>query len=326
MSERAHETTSAGASSSADLAGDYEALTTGVGVVSMERDVVEVVGPDALSYLQGQLSQEVATLAVGSSTLSLVLEPQGKLDALVRVTRTAEDRFVMDVDKGHGEDLLARLQRFKLRTKAEMRILEGWECVALRGPGSGAVIEALGAPDDVLVASFDWPGASGFDLLGPAVEAPAGVRLCGSAAWEAVRIEAGLPAMGIELSEKTIPAEAGLVAHTVSFTKGCYTGQELVARIDSRGEKVPRKLRGLTADRVLAPGTSLVIPAQDGVAEREVGIVTSSAYSPRLGPVALAYLRREVEPPATVTAVAGDDRVEVRVEVSVSALPLVAAH
>ena len=123
----------------------------------------------------------------------------------------------------------------------------------------------------------------------------------GPEAWEACRIESGIPVMGAELDERTIAAEAGLVERSVSFTKGCYTGQELVARLDARGSKVARRLCAVVADRSTpvdaVPGASLGLP---GV-ERPVGRCTSAALSPALDAVvALAYVHRSVSPPASV--------------------------
>lgn len=289
-----------------DLAADYEALRHGLGAVWVGRDVVAVAGPDAVGYLQGQLSQDIAALAVGASAPSLLLQPQGKVDAWLRVTRIAEGAFVLDVDGGWGGAVLARLARFKLRTKVELSPLE-WRCLALRGPGTAHLGDAAG--DGTAVPAF-WPGVAGVDLLGESVVVPPGARLCSLDALTALRVEAGVPAMGAELGERTIPAEAGLVEGSVSFTKGCYTGQELVARIDARGNRVPRRLRGVVVRR-RAQGSAGPLPPDaplppvgseltDG--ERVVGALTSVAVSPGLGAiVALAYVRREVEPPAELT-------------------------
>src|SRR5205807_10235557 len=167
--------------------------------------------------------------------------PQGKIDALVRVTRTGGDELLLDVDGGYGEAVVSRLARFKLRTKADIEALR-WRCLALRGPRLADL--DLGAHErDGLALAADWPGLTGVDLVGEDPAVPDGVPLCDLAALEAVRVEAGIPKMGSELTERTIPAETGLVERAVSFTKGCYTGQELVARIDARGSRVPRHLR-----------------------------------------------------------------------------------
>ena len=275
------------------LSEDYAALRERVGAVELARDVVTVSGPEAAGWLQGQLSQDVEALAAGDAALSLLLEPQGKLVAFLRVTRLADDRFLLDVDTGHGGAVVARLQRFKLRTRAEVEPCEGWRCIALRGPDAPAA--AAGGAAEVR-AVFPWPGLEGVDLLGPSAAVPPGVASCGHAAWEAVRIEAGLPVMGRELDERTIAAEAGLVGPAASFTKGCYTGQELVARIDARGSNTPRRLRGLLVDGDTPVPAGAAVHAGD----KPVGAVTSAALSPARGAVALAFVRREVEPPAPV--------------------------
>jgi folate-binding protein YgfZ len=274
------------------------------------RDIVLVSGRDAIDYLQGQLSQDVASLAVGDSARSFVLAPAGKVDAWVRATRTAGDEVLLDVDAGAGEALAARLRRFLLRTEADIAPL-AWQCVALRGPGAREVGQrAAAAQEGVLAVPAGWPGIEGVDLLGPVVAAPDGVPQVDAAAYEAARIRAGVPAMGAELTEATIPAEAGqwVVDASVSFTKGCFTGQELVARIDSRGGNVPRRLRRLESSGPPLPAGAPVVV--DGT---EVGTVTSGSASTDGGAVALAYVRRVVEPPAAAGVGAGADLVPVTV-------------
>jgi tRNA-modifying protein YgfZ len=267
------------------------------GAVPLERDAVLVTGTEAVSYLQGQLSQDVEALGVGESMPSLLLQPSGKVDAWLRVSRTADDELVLDTEAGHGEAVLGRLQRFKLRTKVELaaRRWSGW---ALRGP---SIERREGVSPAVLALPTGWPGVAGVDLLGDQVSLPAGLDELAPAALEALRIECGVPAMGAELTDATIPAEAGkwLIDASVSFTKGCYTGQELVARIDSRGGNVPRPLRGLRVD-----GDPVAVGAPVTVDGNEVGQVTSSAASAVLGAIALAPMARTVEVGAQV--VVGD--------------------
>jgi folate-binding protein YgfZ len=291
-----------------DLTEDYWALRKDAGAVWLPRDFVHVAGPDAVTFLQGQLSQDVENLDAGASTWSFLLQPQGKVDALLRVTRTGDDRFVLDTDAGWGEGAVERLNRFKLRIKCDVEPLP-WRCLAVRGPRAHDVAEGF--------AAADWPGLPGTDLCGEELVVPAALRLCDLQAYEAVRVEAGVPVMGREIDEKTIPAETGIVERAVSFTKGCYTGQELVARIDSRGGNVPRHLRGIVV------GTNVVPPAGATVEVdgKEVGALTSVAESlERRAPVALAYVRRAVEPPADVTVTWEGGSAPGRVE----ALPLVA--
>ena len=208
------------------------------------RDTVRVHGPDAATYLQGQISQDVDTLAVGATAWSLVLQPNGKVAAWFRLHRVAPDDFLLDIDAGFAGVLVARLERFKLRTDATIEIV-----------------------DTPIPHPVEWPGVT-------------------ESADDEQRIRAGMPRMGRELTEDTIPGEGGarLIERSVSFTKGCYTGQELVARIDSRGGNVPRPIRILQAGRPLAEGAVVRV---DGV---EVGTVTSAA-----GHHALAPLMRRVE-------------------------------
>ena len=284
-------------------------LRTTEGAVPIERDVVRISGSEAVTYLQGQLSQDVEALTVGASAWSLLLQPTGKVDAWLRATRIADEEIALDVDAGHGDAVLARLQRFKLRTKADLS-RQQWTGWALRGP---SVERREGVAPDVLALPAGWPGASGIDLLGEVVEPPAGLDVLPAGALEALRIECGVPVMGAELTDATIPAEAGqwLIDASVSFTKGCYTGQELVARIDSRGGNVPRPIRGLLADGPLTVGAPVHVD------DKEVGRVTSSAASAVLGAIALAPLNRAVEIGARVEVGEGSIR-----SATVAELPL----
>ena len=265
------------------------------------RDFVQVQGPDAATYLQGQVSQDVAGLTVGDSAWSFVLQPQGKVDAWFRVTRRAEDTFVLDVDRGWADAVVQRLERFKLRVKLTISVLD-WQAVAVRGVLPD--IETLRATGAELLVPLDWHDEVGVDLFGAVVALPAGVAEAEASAYEGWRVAVGLPRMGAELDERTIPAEAGVVDRSVSFTKGCYTGQELVARVDSRGNNTPRKLRSLVLPegRAIDAGATVVL---DG---RDIGTVTSAA-----GSHALAYVRRDVDAPAD--ALVGD------VPVHIEALP-----
>jgi folate-binding protein YgfZ len=251
----------------------------------IERDVVRAAGPDTTTFLQGQLSQDVATLADGASTWSLLLAPTGKVEAWLRVTRVNAEDVVLDVEGGWGDAVIERLARFKLRTKCDLGRVTGWRCLAVRGT---TVASALARP-------IVWPGTVGVDLLGEDVAVPPGVDLRDD--YERSRIRAGVPAMGRELTDATIPVEAGqwLIDASVSFTKGCYTGQELVARIDSRGGNAPRPVRGLRVDGQVEVGAAVTFAGKDA------GVVTS-AFHEKVGDVtiALAPLLRAVEPGASV--------------------------
>jgi tRNA-modifying protein YgfZ len=197
---------------------------------------VVVEGPDALTYLQSQISQDIRELPVGTSAWTLVLDPTGKVDALARVTRSADERFDFDTDAGFGEALAARLSRFKIRVKAE--------------------ISVVGAPST----------------------AP-------SDDHEAARVAAGWPRMGWEIVPgETIPAMTGVLAEAVCFTKGCYPGQELVERMDSRGADAPKRLRIVEVGAGAAVGDP--VTGADG---SEIGALTS--VSPD-GGLAIALVKR----------------------------------
>ena len=213
------------------------------------RDVVQVVGPDAGTYLQSQLSQDLRPLQVGESTWSFVLQPTGKVEVLLRVWRIADNTYVLDTDAGFGEAMVARLNRFKIRVKADIEPLD-WRCLAVRGVAG-----------DGLVAWGD-----GYDLLGAAPTPPADVPEGDAARLLAARIDAAWPAMGSEIVPgETIPAETGVTGAAVSFTKGCYPGQELVERMDSRAAAAPRQLRRLTAAEADHLGARITSSAGDAV-------------------------------------------------------------
>lgn len=258
------------------------------------RDVIDVSGPDAETWLQGQLSQDVVGLPVGGVSWTFVLSPQGKVEGWGRIRRASETRYAIDVDPGAGQAWVQRLDRFKLRTRAEVVLREAVPTVAVRGALPQGFIDA------------GWPGVVGGDLL-DAPDATALAETAGEdvarplveiddATFEALRIRSGVPRWGSELDPDTIPATVGqwIIDASVSFTKGCYTGQELVARIDSRGGNVPRRLAVLVSDGELSTGDEVT----DG--DDVIGTVTSSAPSGNEW-VALAYVKRGIELPTETT-------------------------
>ena len=259
--------------------------------VLIRRDFVNVNGPDAASYLQGQLSQEVLGLGVGSSTWSLLLNPNGKVVALVRLARIGPDAFVLESDEGTSDAVTERLKRFMLRTKVE---IDGASQVVLAVRGDVTTRDFTGAAHVIAVG---WPLDAGVDVVNPTQEQRATAH-GGVAEYDALRISNGVPAHGNELTDKTIPDETGWVSRSVCFTKGCYTGQELVARIDSRGH-VNKYLRLITGGGdVPELGADLLLP------DHNASAISSSAPIDD-GFVALAYVQRKVTVPATAELVDG---------------------
>jgi folate-binding protein YgfZ len=251
-------------------------------VLELDRDVVRAEGRDALEYLNGQISQQVGDMAVGESRWSFVLEPRGKVEAFFRITRTGEDTFLLDTDGGWGETLRDTLVRFKLRMAVELTLLD-WRAVRLVDEAeAGSRAEGVEAR-----IAFEWPGCPAVDLFGRELSLP-GFDLVAGAEAERWRLEAGIPRMGADIDETTIPNETGLTDLAVSFTKGCYRGQELVERIASRGGQ-RRLLRRLRAGGDVAAGATVAL------GDDEVGTVTSA-----VGELAFAYLKGGIEPGATV--------------------------
>ena len=302
-----------------DPAAEERALADGAGLVDRSaRGSVLVSGPEAVSYLHSLVSQDVAALRDGEGVHALLLQPQGKLDTDLRLLRLGEEEVRLDCEVGRGEGLATSLRRFKIRVKAEVTDTTGeWGCLSLRGREAPAAVEAAAgaavpaAPHAhvawpgtrLRVVAAGWPGGvAGADVVGPVADlavawdalVAAGATPAGLAAFEAARVAAGVPRQGHDIDERTIPQEAFLELDAVSFTKGCFLGQELVCRIDSRGH-VNRHLRSFRITDDTTP------PAGAGIVwgDKEVGALTTVAIS-QAGTRALGYLRREVTLPADV--------------------------
>ena len=228
--------------------------------MNMWRDVIEANGPDTVKFLHSQLSQDIVSMTEGEVRWSFLLQPNGKMVALLRVVRhDGGDGVSLDTDAGHGPAVVEALSRFKIRTKCEFHLRQAALFVAT---WTGRLPELS-------------EGDSG-----------SGANAESNDAYEA--IVRGFPAWGAELDESTIPNATGLVGQAVNFTKGCYTGQELVERIDSRGANLPRRLVGI--DFV---GPAIVGSVVSG--ETAAGTVTSVAPDPSTGgTVGLGYVSRAV--------------------------------
>lgn len=270
---------------------------SGLAVARPPRDVVVVSGPDAFEYLQNLVSQDLDGLGDGDVVRSLLLSPQGKLDVDFWLARRGDVAWLM-CEGGFGEQLAASLSRFKIRVQVEIELDPSLTVLALRGPGAGAA-GAAGSPEAVAEIPVPWAGEEALDVVGDAAALDAVAKAAldaGAASWsddeyEAARIAAGVPRLGLDLGEKTIPQEAYLERDAVSFSKGCFLGQELVCRLDTRGH-VNRYLRRLT----IVGGETTSPGAEIAAGDKVVGAVTSAAPG-----VALGYVRREVEPPTEVT-------------------------
>jgi len=242
--------------------------------IAEPRSFILADGPDALTYLQSQLSQDLNGLTVGGSTYSLVLEPAGKVIAVVRVTRTGDESFVLDADPVVADPLLARLTRFKIRVKAELTLVD-WQCLAVRGDAAADSVIDAGEGTWVVPA---WRGdGSAIDLIGPAPASPPSVREGAHDELLAARIEAAWPVAGIDYEiGGAIPAALGVVTEAVSFTKGCYPGQELVERMDSRGAQAPKSLRAVDVPVGTAAGDEVEV---DGTPVRVTSVAGTRALA-----------------------------------------------
>lgn len=251
-------------------------------------ELVWVDGPDAASFLQGLLTNDVAALEPGASCPALILDNKGHIRGGMRVARTAPDAFTLVTATGHGDPLVALLEEYHFSEDVDILGPEPFERVTVLGAVAGPVAGAD------LVLPGEIPGS--MEAIG--VDADAILGGLGASAGsadelEALRIEAGVPRVGVDVGEANLVQEAGLDATAVSFDKGCYLGQETVARVAYRG-KVNRRLRGLDLAAPAAPGAAVRLGGRD------VGVVTSSAESPRLGPIALAMIRAEAAPGTSV--------------------------
>lgn len=306
---------------------DHLALRETCAVVERsEAGRIELAGADRQRFANAYLTCEVKTLAPGSGIYGFLTSAQGRIlsDAVVLAL---EDRLWMEVGPGQEEPVVGHLKKYILADRVEVRPLADMVPVSLIGPGAAAILGA-GLPGEAWAHTHHSVLGTGVRLQrgGPAVpwdytlwaaasEAPgliekleeAGARRVGFEALEALRVEKGLPRFGRDYGPENFPQETGL-EEAVNYTKGCYLGQEVVARIHYRGG-VQKVLRGLVFEGETAPepGTALLA---DG---REAGSVGSVVRSPALGRTAgLAILHRRAAAPGTRLELAGGGAAEVR--------------
>ena len=247
--------------------------------VEHDRDVLNVRGSDARKFLHSQLANDVASLKVGELQYSLLLEPTGKITSLLRVHCESDEDFVLDCDACFGEVSATRLSRFKIRIKCE--ISSGAQrFVAVRGLSATNYAEYL-ARNSALSAWRENDCAVDF----VASEFVVGDLRQGSTEdFELARVMAKWPTMGVDMTTNSMPAETGLTDCAVSFTKGCYPGQELVERMDSRGATAPRQLRLIRAEVGASAGAPVVLNGE------EIGMYTSVCQE-----FALALIKRSAD-------------------------------
>jgi tRNA-modifying protein YgfZ len=291
---------------------EYQALTEGCGLIDRsERGKLALSGPGAKEMLAGQVTNDIEALAPGSGCYAAFLTPKGKMLGDLRVLDVG-DELLLDTERATLQALFDMIRRFKIGYDAQLRkrtVERG--LLSLIGPDAARIVGVEDLPNvEHASARVDINGISaiaartdvGVDLICDTAHTDGLTNLLhergaipvSDEAAEIVRVEHGRPRYGIDLDDSVIPQEAGLNERAVSFTKGCYVGQETVARLYYKG-KPNRHLRGLRLSEPAPAGTEL------GLGERAVGCLSSAVISPARGPIGLALVRREAEPGAILT-------------------------
>ncbi|GAC1322411.1 MAG: glycine cleavage T C-terminal barrel domain-containing protein [Thermoleophilaceae bacterium] len=284
---------------------EYDRLREAVGLFERaDRGKLRLTGTEGAEFLQGQLTNDIEGLAPGEGCYAALLNHKGKLLADMRVLRSS-DWIWIDCDRAGFPALLRTARVYSIgRDVTTVDVSSEWAVISLIGPAARTGLDA-----EVPTEEHAWVMGEhgiyvatdlGVDVVCRAAEAvdvaaALAVEPVSEEVVECLRIESGRPRLGVDMTDETIPQEAGLNDRAVSFTKGCYVGQETVARLHYKG-KPNRHLRGLRlkADGPVATGDAV------HTAEKLVGTVGSTARSPSYGPIALAILRREVSPGDTV--------------------------
>jgi folate-binding protein YgfZ len=316
----------------------HRALREGAGLVKRsDRGRIRLTGQDRRDYLQGLLTNDIVALSAGSGCYACLLTPQGRMIADMYVVETGE-AVLIDLEAEVSARVAGHLEQFVFSEDVEVTNVSGSVAqLGVFGPqAAGVVSRVLGSQDlarapsptdleglrvldnrtwawrgaPVTVVRRDDVGVLGFDLL-IGVEhsdslaqaiADAGAVLVDAEVAEVCRVESGRPVFGKDMTENTIPLEAGIEDRAISLTKGCYVGQEVIIRVLHRGQgRVARRLVGLTLDPgAAAPAPGSAIRSGD----REIGAVTSAVWSPALErPIALGYVHRDFVEPGTVLTI-----------------------
>lgn len=315
-----------------DARAEYEAVRGGAGAGLFDlssRGRVEVTGGEAVQFLNGMVTNDVARLKEGEWMHAAFPNPQGRLVAAARVFRTSEG-FILDTEAATYERLLRPLERFTLAGDFRVRDLTGGTTtLSVQGARAHEFVRAaLGEEADAARGRFTiarFRGAhvavmrathtaeDGFDLFVGANDAEAlwdalkssGARPAGFDALEVLRVEAGVPRYGVDASEANVVLEVVDETEAVSYTKGCYAGQEIIARIHWRGH-VAKRLAGLVFDRDAEPPADARV--KSCAEDREVGRITSAVFSPRLRrQVALGLVKYDHLAPGTEVKIYGGE-------------------
>ena len=294
-----------------EIDGQYRAMKEGAGVLDRsKRGMLLLRGPDAAEFLQGQLTNDIEALEPGSGCYSALLDRKGHMQADMRVLRLSTGDLWLDTEPEASAAVERHLRMYSVGREVEIEDAgDQWVILSVIGP---AALEVAGtgplsheyahrlqerAGVEILAVATDL----GVDLIARADQAGELMSLLASAeavdvsepAVEILRVESGRPRFGREMTTATIPQEAGIDARAVSFTKGCYIGQETVARLHYKG-KPNRHLRGLRLESSVGDGDEIRL------GDRAVGQVGTAVLSPAHGPIALAIVRREAGPGARV--------------------------
>lgn len=257
-----------------------------------------LVGADRARFLHGQVTNNIADLKAGQGTYAALANNKGKMTADLNVYLLL-DEILLDFEPGLADAVRARLEKFIIADDVQIVDASSYRLISVQGPQAGAVCENLGYPaprrfeilerDGMYFAGTPRLGAPGVDVFVPeGVETKIDLPRASAEAFETVRVEQGIPRFGVDMDENTLVPEA--IENAISYNKGCYIGQEVIARIRTYGQ-VAKALRGLLLEAgssVPARGDKIV---KDG---KEVGWITSAVYSPKLQrPIALGYVRKE---------------------------------
>ena len=302
-----------------DPFGEQRMLAAGRGIVDLShRGVIEVTGEDRLSWLDGMTSQLLLGLEPGESTYDLLLDPHGRIEAELHVV-ALDDRLLLSVEPGNAESVLAFLDRMRFMLRVAVRDVrdewaavwepvraphEAWPSILTPAPYAGLPMPDVGADVSNYRAPLEHHFA-GREVLVPRHELDGLLASrddrAGTWAWNALRIAAGVPRFGVETDERSIPHELGLLGIAVHMRKGCYRGQETVAKVHTAA-RPPRRLVLLHLD-----GSEDTLPAHGTPvmhADAEVGFLGMAVHHHELGPIASAVVRRAA-PVDAVLEVAG---------------------